>query len=57
MRSVTGSHVASVGCREDDTMETLKYKRIMLKVSGEALAGDEKFGISPRVLSFLADEI
>lgn len=57
MRSVTGSHVASVGCREDDTMETLKYKRIMLKVSGEALAGDERFGISPRVLSFLADEI
>ena len=38
-------------------METLKYKRIMLKVSGEALAGDEKFGISPRVLGFLADEI
>lgn len=57
MRSVTGSHLASVGCREDDTMGTLKYKRIMLKVSGEALAGDEKFGISPRVLSFLADEI
>lgn len=57
MRSVTGSHLASVGCREDDAMETLKYKRIMLKVSGEALAGDEKFGISPRVLSFLADEI
>lgn len=57
MRSVTGSHLASVGCRKDDTMGTLKYKRIMLKVSGEALAGDEKFGISPRVLSFLADEI
>lgn len=38
-------------------MGTLKYKRIMLKVSGEALAGDEKFGISPLVLSFLADEI
>lgn len=38
-------------------MEMLKYKRIMLKVSGEALAGDERFGISPLVLSFLADEI
>ncbi|MDE2058738.1 MAG: UMP kinase [candidate division NC10 bacterium] len=38
-------------------MGTLKYKRIMLKVSGEALAGDERFGISPLVLSFLADEI
>jgi uridylate kinase len=38
-------------------MTTMKYKRIMLKVSGEALAGDEGFGISPRMLSFLANEI
>ncbi len=38
-------------------MGTMKYKRIMLKVSGEALAGDEGFGISPRMLSFLAKEI
>ncbi|PWB48824.1 MAG: UMP kinase [Candidatus Methylomirabilota bacterium] len=38
-------------------MATLKYKRIMLKISGEALAGDERFGISPTVLGFLADEI
>ncbi|MBI2903405.1 MAG: UMP kinase [Candidatus Methylomirabilis oxyfera] len=38
-------------------MTTMKYKRIMLKVSGEALAGDEGFGISPRMLSFLAGEI
>ncbi len=35
----------------------MKYKRIMLKVSGEALAGDEGFGISPQMLSFLAGEI
>jgi len=38
-------------------MATMKYKRIMLKVSGEALAGDEGFGISPRMLNFLASEI
>jgi len=38
-------------------MATMKYKRIMLKVSGEALAGDEGFGISPRMLNFLAGEI
>lgn len=38
-------------------MATMKYKRIMLKVSGEALAGDEGFGISPRMMSFLAGEI
>jgi len=38
-------------------MATMKYKRIMLKVSGEALAGDEGFGISTRMLNFLAGEI
>ena len=38
-------------------MATMKYKRIMLKVSGEALAGEEGFGISPRMLNFLAGEI
>ena len=38
-------------------MGAMKYTRIMLKVSGEALAGDEGFGISPRMLNFLASEI
>jgi uridylate kinase len=38
-------------------MGTMKYKRIMLKVSGEALAGDQPFGISPQMLNFLANEI
>ncbi len=38
-------------------MGTMKYRRIMLKVSGEALAGDEGFGISPKMLNFLASEI
>lgn len=40
-----------------DLKDTMKYKRIMLKVSGEALAGDEVFGISPRTLDFIASEI
>lgn len=30
------------------------YKRILLKVSGEALSGDQSFGINPE---FLAKEI
>ncbi|MBI3780746.1 MAG: UMP kinase [candidate division NC10 bacterium] len=38
-------------------MGGMKYKRIMLKISGEALAGEEGFGISPGMLSFLASEI
>jgi uridylate kinase len=33
------------------------YKRILLKLSGEALMGDQKYGISPEVVAHLADEI
>jgi uridylate kinase len=33
------------------------YKRILLKLSGEALAGDKKFGISQDILTPLAEEI
>ncbi|MDB5986863.1 MAG: Uridylate kinase [Nevskia sp.] len=35
----------------------LPYKRILLKLSGEALMGKLEFGISPDVMSFLALEI
>ena len=34
-----------------------KYKRVLLKLSGEGLMGDEKFGISPKVLQSLAFQI
>lgn len=33
------------------------YPRILLKLSGEALMGDMKFGISPAVMTYLAAEI
>lgn len=33
------------------------YKRILLKLSGEALMGDLPFGISPEVMTFVAQEI
>jgi uridylate kinase len=35
----------------------VKYRRILLKLSGEALMGDKGFGIDPAVLSQIADEI
>ncbi|MCI0435076.1 MAG: UMP kinase [Gemmatimonadetes bacterium] len=35
----------------------LKYQRVLLKLSGEALAGDQGFGISPRIVDRLTDEI
>ncbi|MCP5160093.1 MAG: UMP kinase [Hahellaceae bacterium] len=34
-----------------------KYKRILLKLSGEALMGDEEFGIDPKVLDRMALEV
>jgi uridylate kinase len=33
------------------------YKRILLKVSGEVLAGDQSFGIEPQFLHAMADQI
>ncbi len=35
----------------------MKYKRILLKLSGEALMGEESFGISPEMISHVAREI
>lgn len=37
--------------------EEYKYKRVLLKLSGEALAGDQGYGIDPKVVDNLADEI
>lgn len=37
--------------------QKIKYKRILLKLSGEALMGDEGFGIDPKVLDRMAQEI
>jgi uridylate kinase len=33
------------------------YKRILLKLSGEALMGDSEFGIDPKVIDRISDEI
>jgi uridylate kinase len=34
-----------------------RYKRILLKLSGEALMGDQGFGISPEMLGYVAKEV
>jgi uridylate kinase len=36
---------------------TTKYKRVLLKLSGEALMGDQGFGIDPQIVSRIASEI
>ena len=33
------------------------YKRILLKISGEALAGDQKHGINPEMVNHIVDQI
>lgn len=38
-------------------MEKLKYKRILLKLSGESLMGEKGFGIDHNVLNFFANEV
>ncbi len=38
-------------------MSQAKYQRVLLKVSGELLAGDEGFGINPSMIDDVADQI
>ena len=38
-------------------METAKYKRVILKLSGESLAGEQGFGINPEVVESIALQI
>ena len=37
--------------------QKLVYKRILLKLSGEALMGDKTYGLDPATVRFMADEI
>ena len=43
---------------EDKKMaQTSKYKRVVLKLSGEALAGDKGFGINPIIIKSVAQQV
>jgi uridylate kinase len=39
------------------SMTSPKYKRVVLKLSGEALAGEQGFGINPKVIKSVADQV
>jgi hypothetical protein len=39
------------------TTGTARYRRILVKLSGEALLGDEDYGIDPKILKRIAGEI
>ena len=34
-----------------------RYNKVLLKLSGEALIGDQSFGISPEVIKYVAEEV
>lgn len=38
-------------------METPKYKRVLLKLSGEAFKGEREYGIDPHFLMYIANEL
>ena len=38
-------------------MSEAKYKRVLLKLSGEALAGEDKTGINTKVVGEICDKI
>jgi len=38
-------------------MDVPKYKRVVLKLSGEALAGDQAFGINPAIIKSIAKQV
>src|SRR3954453_8718574 len=38
-------------------MSVPQYKRIVLKLSGEALAGDKGFGLSPEIIKTVAEQV
>lgn len=38
-------------------MSTPQYKRIVLKLSGEALAGEQGFGLSPEIIKSVAEQV
>ena len=37
--------------------DMIKYKRVLLKLSGESLMGDQRYGIDPKMLSHYAGQI
>jgi len=51
------SRIRAFSTHPEIAMSKLAYRRILLKVSGEALMGDEDYGIDPKVIHRLAREV
>ncbi len=53
-KKAADDHKAS---EDQKTPEDLKYKRVMLKISGEALMGDQGYGLHPPTVERIAREV
>ena len=51
------SRIGPLGSEHPAVAPGVKYRRILLKLSGEALMGDSGYGIDPATLSQIADEL
>ena len=50
--------LAAAGCRKGEIMaDSIKYRRVLLKLSGEALAGDKKTGLDYSVIAPICTSI
>jgi uridylate kinase len=49
--------IASLTLRKQLTKMALKYKRVLLKLSGEALMGKDQYGIDPAMLHHYSEQI
>ncbi|HAG08824.1 MAG TPA: UMP kinase, partial [Desulfotomaculum sp.] len=38
-------------------LEKPRYKRVILKISGEALAGCKEYGVDPRIVNSIAAQV
>ncbi len=48
---------AAVAPSAAEPRKPLRYKRILLKLSGEALLGDRQYGVDPAVCTFIAKQV
>lgn len=46
-----------MGASPAPSMSTSPYKRILLKLSGEALTGKDEYGLNPQVIDHIADDV
>jgi uridylate kinase len=54
---VTDAETASAPLAVDLAPSTLRYRRILLKLSGEALLGDRSYGVDPAFCEFIAHQV